>query len=106
MTPVPMQLVTIIAAQELEDQLLHEIKALGARGYTVAQVRGQGIHGARASEYEGENVRIETIVDSRTAQRIEEEIARRYFSEWAIVLYATQISVLRPGRFVSDEPIA
>ncbi len=105
MKPVPMQLVTIIAAQELEDRLLHEIKTLGARGYTVAQVRGHGLHGFRASEYEGENVRIETIVDGRTAERIQQEIAHRYFNEWAIVLYATQVNVLRPDRFVSEEPV-
>lgn len=98
------QLVTIIAAQELEDRLLHTIKSLGARGYTIAHVRGQGIHGSRASEYEGENVRIETIVDDRTAELIEQEIARCYFSEWAVVLYVTSVKVVRPDRFVSEGP--
>jgi len=104
MTPESTQLVTIIAAQELEDRLLHTIKAIGARGYTIAQVRGQGIHGSRTSEYEGENVRIETIVDDRTAQLIEQEIASRYFSEWAVVIYVTNVKVLRPDRFISERP--
>lgn len=104
MTPAPMQLVTIIAAEELEDRLLHAIMAMGARGYTVSHVRGQGVHGSRSSECEGENVRIETIVDSHTADRILQEIAGRYFNEWAVVLYVVQVNVLRPDHFVSKEP--
>jgi len=104
MTLSSTQLVTIIAAEELEDRLLHTIKAMGARGYTIGHVRGQGVHGTRISEYEGENIRIETIVDERTAERIEHEIARCFFNDWAIVMYTNHVRVLRPDRFASEGP--
>ena len=52
-------LLTIIAEDELESRLIADLKALGVRGDTICSVRGEGCHGLRASQWEGENIKID-----------------------------------------------
>ncbi|QUV99949.1 transcriptional regulator [Chloracidobacterium sp. MS 40/45] len=94
-----MKLVVIITEDELEPRLTKEILALGARGYTASRVRGEGWHGARKSEWEGENVRIETIVPEPIASSILAHIADRYMPHYATVVYMQTVSILRVEKF-------
>ncbi len=99
MQTMPMKLVTIIAEDELEPRLTDDVKKLGAHGYSVGKVRGEGMHGARLSEWEGENIRIETIVPDTVADQIMAHLAERYFPHFAVVAYISNIEVLRGGKF-------
>ncbi|MCS7078753.1 MAG: transcriptional regulator [Chloracidobacterium sp.] len=94
-----MKLVVIIAEDELEPRLTKEIMALGARGYTASRVRGEGWHGPRKSEWEGENVRIETIVPESVAESIVTHVAERYMPHFAVVVYIQTVSILRVEKF-------
>lgn len=94
-------LVTIIAEDELESRLVADLKKLGARGYTICRVRGEGAHGLRASEWEGENIKIEVIVDADIADAIGEHIANHYFPDFATILYLLPVQVLREGKFIN-----
>lgn len=95
-----MKLVVIIAEDELEPRLTKEITSLGARGYTASRVRGEGWHGARKSEWEGENVRIETIVPEPVADSILARVAERYMPHFAVVVYIQTVNILRVEKFV------
>jgi nitrogen regulatory protein PII len=95
-----LKLVTIIAEDELEQHLVEDLKRLGASGYTVSEVRGEGLHGKRASDWEGRNIRLETIVTPDVADRIAEHVATRYFPNFAVILYTGTVEVLRPEHFV------
>ena len=92
-------LLTIIAEDELESRLIADLKKLGVRGYTVCTVRGEGIHGLRASQWEGENIKIEVIVDSALADAIGEHISNTYFPHFATILYLLPVQVLRQEKF-------
>ncbi len=94
-----MKLVVIITEDELEPRLTKEIMALGARGYTVSRVQGEGWHGARKSEWEGENVRIETIVPETVANSILAHLAERYLPHFATVVYVQTVNILRVEKF-------
>jgi nitrogen regulatory protein PII len=94
-----MKLVVIITEDELEARLTKEIMALGARGYTVSRVQGEGWHGARKSEWEGENVRIETIVPETVANSILAHLAERYLPHFATVVYVQTVNILRVEKF-------
>ena len=50
MPTVMLRKVTIVAEALLEDRMLRELRALGARGFTIAEVRGEGSRGIRASD--------------------------------------------------------
>ena len=99
MRTVPLKRVTIIAEAVLEERLLHDLRELGARGYTITEARGEGTRGVRASEWEGKSVKIETLVSPEVADRLLERLAERYFEHYAVVGYLETVEVVRGSRF-------
>jgi nitrogen regulatory protein P-II 2 len=93
------QLLTIIAEDTIADALTREIMAAGAKGYTIDSVRGQGLMRARLSEWEGENVRIDTLVRRDVAMRILERLEQGYFHTYAITAFLTPAEVVRPDKY-------
>ena len=94
--------VTIIAEGILKSELISLVRKHGATGHTITKVEGQGSRGARASDWEGRNVRIETIVSSVTADAILEDLAAIYFEDYAVVAWLGEVDVLRGEKFVGD----
>lgn len=95
----PLKLVTIIAEALLEDRLVQEIRGLGATGYTVTRASGRGTRGVRASEWEGNNVRIETLVVEAVADQLLTHLADHYFEHFAVVAYTQTVEVVRPEKY-------
>jgi nitrogen regulatory protein P-II 2 len=91
----PLKLVTIIAEPVLEQRITHELRALGATGFTVTEGRGEGSRGWHATEIPGVNIRIDTIVTSAVADRIVEHLATHYFATYAVIAYLSDIAVVR-----------
>ncbi len=98
----PLKKMTIVAERVLRDRLIALIRAEGATGYTLAAVEGEGSRGVRASEFEGRNIQLETIVSAETAQRIFDRLAERYLEAYAVIAYTTDVEVLRGTKFVKD----
>jgi nitrogen regulatory protein P-II 2 len=92
-------LITIIAEDELEADLIADLKTLGVKGYTISSVRGEGHHGVRGSLWEGENLRIEIIAHAPLAERVATFVAERYFPKYATIVYLTEVQVLRSEKF-------
>jgi nitrogen regulatory protein P-II 2 len=99
MQTTPLKLVTIIAEALLEDRLVQEVQRLGASGYTVTRASGRGTRGIRASEWEGNNVRIETLVGAEVADRILTHLAEFYFELYAVVAYVQTVEVVRGEKY-------
>lgn len=78
---------------------MRAITALGARGYSVGHVRGQGSRGVRASDWEGQNVRIETLVLPEVAEKILEHLTREYFQNFAVIAYTQDAAVVRGEKY-------
>ncbi|MEM1093252.1 MAG: transcriptional regulator [Bacteroidota bacterium] len=100
MPTVPLKIVTIVTERILEDRLLRMLERLGARGYTLTQATGRGSRGVRASEWEGPDTRIETLVSPEVGQAIVDEIAERYFEHYAIIVYMQDAEVVRGDKYV------
>jgi nitrogen regulatory protein P-II 2 len=94
------KLVTIIAEAVLESRILRDIRELGARGYTLTKVRGEGSRGVRASDWEGGNVKIEAVVSPAVANRILRHVAESYFEHYAVVAYLSDVQVVRGEKYV------
>ena len=97
---VPLHLVTIVAERLLEDRLRGELHALGACGLTITEARGEGSRGMRASEWEGANVKVETVVPEAVADRIVAHVAERYFQHYAVIVYVQEVRVVRGDKYV------
>lgn len=94
------KLVTIITEAVLEQTLLQELQHLGASGYTVSDARGKGARGVRTADWElTGNVRIEVLCDSTRAASITAHLWDRYHQNYAMVLFTTDVEVLRPEKF-------
>jgi nitrogen regulatory protein PII len=99
MPTVMLRKVTIVAEALLEDRMLRELRALGARGFTIGEVRGEGSRGIRAVDWEGRNVRIETIVAPAVADRILEHVAANYFEDYAVIAWVDDVGVVRGDKY-------
>ena len=86
-----------ILAQKNVIEILEKHKV---SGYTICEVEGNGSKGIRGQGFKNDkNVKIEILLSNAKMQQVSEEIARTLFSNYAIILYVTDIQVLRPEKF-------
>lgn len=91
---------TIITESLLTDHLLELIKKYGGTGYTLTKVEGEGSRGTHASDWEGRNTKIETIVNREDADAILDAVNERYFEDYAIIAWLSEVQVLRSKKFL------
>jgi nitrogen regulatory protein P-II 2 len=94
-----MKLVTVVAEAVLEDELIQEVYAAGAKGYTLDRVLGEGSRGVRASDWAGKNVKIETLVAPEVADKLLTVLAEKYFPHYAVVAYVKSVEVVRGDKY-------
>lgn len=97
---ISLRKITIIAERVLRDDLIALLKKHGARGWTLTMVEGEGSRGIRASEWEGRNVQVDTLVSPDLAEPIMDEIGERYFADWSVIVYVTDVEVLRREKYL------
>lgn len=102
MNTVGMKKVTLVAEGVLEQRIVRELRELGASGYTISSVRGEGSRGVRASDWEGDNVKVETLVGAATADRILEHVAGAYFEHYAVIAWVTDVRVVRGDKYLTS----
>ena len=96
----PVKLLTItceiLAQQNIIDILSkHEIT-----GYTTYEVNGNGARGLRGQCFKNEkNAKIEIILREEKLQDVVEEVSRTLFANFAIILYVSDVGVLRTEKF-------
>ena len=93
------KLLTIIAPDVLEARLAADVLRLGAKGYTVASAVGAGLSGKRDSDWEGRNIRLETLVNAQTAERILAELSEHYFESYGVIAFLSDVEVLRANKY-------
>jgi len=69
-------------------------------GYTTYEVDGNGARGIRGQGFKNEkNVKVEVIMREEKLQDVVEEISRTMFANFAIVLYVSDVNVVRIEKF-------
>lgn len=99
---VKAKLITIIAERLLRKEITAMLKAKGATGYTQSDAMGEGSRGIRASDWEGRNVKIETIVSAKVAPLIMDAISDSYFENYAVIVYVKDVEVMRGDKYIND----
>ena len=94
-----LQLLTIIVQETLAESIQQEIMELGAKGYTQSTVSGKGLSGTRNSPWEGENVKIETVVPQAICEEILDHLQKKYFERYAIIAFYHAVNVVRNRHF-------
>ena len=92
--------ITIIAERLLEDRLVRDLQICGATGYTITDARGAGSRGVRVSEWEGGNIRLETLVSVSVADAILELLNKKYFEHFAVIATLENVEVVRGEKYL------
>lgn len=93
-------LVTIITERIFRDDIISDIKELGATGYTLTDTTGEGSRGVRASDWEGKNVKIEVVVNKEVGDKIIDIVAEKYFENYSVIAYAYPVKVVRGNKYI------
>ena len=94
------KLLTIVTEAALEPELVREIERWGAHGYTITDARGMGGRGIRSAGWDlSANIRIEVVCSADTAHAIAAALKERYYDNYAMILFISDVEVLRPEKF-------
>jgi nitrogen regulatory protein P-II 2 len=100
MNTVTLTLLTIIAEALLKDRLIHEVRRVGAKGFTVTEVSGEGSRQRRVSEILGDNIKIEIITKREIADQILTILQRDFFPRYAVIATMSDVQVVREDKYV------
>jgi hypothetical protein len=89
-----MLLLTILSEAVLEDILIDEIMALGAKGYTIMEARGRGTHGVRTGKWSaGGNIRIDVIGAPDLCARIVARLQAEYEKDYGLLMFTCPVQL-------------
>ena len=89
------KLVTIICEPVLRSQIISLTKKLGASGFTVTDLCGEGSRRKRTGEVPEQKIKVEIVAESHLAETIAHEISGTYFENYSLIIYLAEISILR-----------
>lgn len=94
------KLVTIITEAVLENDLVDDLTALGASGYTVTNSRGSGSRGVRQAGWSSNsNIRVEVVCSEELAATIADHLRAKYYDHYAMISFESDVQVLRSEKF-------
>ena len=100
MTTHPMKLVTIVCEAYAKDAVTKILREVGAHGYTLFAVEGDGSRGKRPADIpEFANIQIEVLVPPEVALILLERLERELFPRYAMIAFESEVRVLRPKKF-------
>ena len=99
MENISFKLITIICEPILSTSLIELTKRLGASGFTITEVRGEGSGKKQSGEIPDEKIKIEIVVEPKIALKIMSEVARDFFANYSLIIYSSDINVLRKDKF-------
>ena len=96
----PVKLLTITCEILAQKNIIEILNKHEITGYTTYEVDGNGARGIRGQGLKNEkNVKVEIIMREEKIQTVVEEISRTLFANFAIVLYVSDIEVVRTEKF-------
>jgi len=96
----PVKLLTITCEILAQKNIIEILKKHEISGYTIYEVDGNGSRGLRGQGLKNEkNVKVEVIMQEEKLQDVVEEISRTLFANFALVLYVSDVGVIRTEKF-------
>ena len=96
----PVKLLTITCEILVQKNIIEILGKHDVTGYTTYEVDGNGARGLRGQGLKNEkNVKVEVILREEKLQDVVEEISRMLFANFAIVLYVSDVGVIRTEKF-------
>lgn len=94
------KLLTVTCEILAQKNIIEILKKHEITGYTTFEVEGNGARGLRGQGLKNEkNVKVEVIMREEKLSDVIEEISRTMFANFAIVLYVSDVGVVRTEKF-------
>ena len=94
------KLLTITCEILAQKNIIEILKKHDITGYTTYEVEGNGARGLRGQGLQTEkNVKVEVILREEKLTEIIEDVSQTLFANFAIVLYVSDVGVLRTEKF-------
>lgn len=100
----PLKLVTVVGETVIMDDIAKDGVKLGATGYTLSEVSGQGSRGARAEVMTGvaKTMKCEFVVPMEVAEKILRHVSHDYFEHYACIAWLSDVQVVRGQAYVTS----
>jgi nitrogen regulatory protein P-II 2 len=95
----PMKLITVVAEKFIKDQLVQKVLELGATGCSYHPTEGKGLREARHDDAFSENFQLKVVCPDGVAAKILAYISEHFFAHYAIVVWLTDVEVMRGKHF-------
>lgn len=90
----------LICEAELEPLIGRDLIGAGAKGYTVADVRGRGNRGVRDAQWLlSGNIRIDVLCQNDTAHAIVGLVEQKYSRNYGLVVFIQDVVAPRAEKF-------
>ncbi len=100
MNTYPMKLVTIVCEAHARDAVTNLLREIGAHGYTLFAVEGDGSQGKRPADIpEFANIQIEVVVPPAVADTLLTRLEKEFFPRYAMIAFEGDVRVLRKEKF-------
>ena len=96
----PMKLVTIVCETHARDAVTNLLREVGAHGYTLFAVEGDGSRGKRPGDIpEFANIQLEVVVPPAVAETLLARLESEFFPRYAMIAFECEVRVLRKEKF-------
>ncbi|MFY8222824.1 MAG: P-II family nitrogen regulator [Pirellulales bacterium] len=98
----PLKLVTIVGETVIMEDIADEGLKLGATGYTLSEVIGEGSRSARnvASTTGAKTMKLEFVVPMHVAEAILTHVSHEYFEHYACIAWLADVQVVRGQQYI------
>jgi len=94
------KLLVVICEAAIEKAVVDDVHSMGAAGYTIAEVRGEGRGGVREGAWEADrSIEVKVICEAAVAERLAQHLLATWGKHYAMTLYLSDVTVLRPEKF-------
>ena len=95
-----MKLVTIVCEAYARDAVTNLLREIGAHGYTLFAVEGEGSRGKRPGDIpEFANIQVEVVVSPAVADTLLTRLEKEFFPRYAMIAFEGEVRVLRKEKF-------
>lgn len=97
----PLKLVTVVGETVIMEDIAEEGVNLGATGFTLSEVIGEGSRSARnvASTTGPRTMKLEFVVPTDVATAILTHVSHEYFEHYAVIAWLSDVQVARGQQY-------
>lgn len=99
MKTLNLKLLTIICEPVLTQKITDRVRKVGATGFTLTEVRGEGSSHRNSGEVPDLKVKIEVLATENTVEKLMEEISAHYFEDYSVITYSIDANAIRANKF-------